>query len=408
MKLRHAMKVLIVSPCGTHPSNEGNRQRILALATQIEALGNTVHFALLPNRSFETGDINAMRSYWREKLHLLYPSTQWDAGYRWRHLAFKIVRKFFFKPLPENNPNEEVDTFYFDWWDIQLRILQYHHKFDVVIAEYVFVGRSLLAFPPSVLRVIDTHDIFNGRSQAIFAATGQKSNWLSLSEKAEVAGLKRAQRILGIQEEETDRLRLMTSLPVFTVGHLLPQRYSSHEITSQDNISTILVVGSSSSINVHGVKWLVNHIIPELIRELEHVTLRVVGGVADVVRKELGDRAGVEYVGIIEDLAAEYSKALVVVNPVQFGTGLAIKSIEALSFGKALVCTTVGARGIALSDVKESFPLVTDDPLVFASIVARLFKDEKFRIQQEQRARTFVTVWNREQVENLRTAISLH
>ena len=399
------MKVLIVSPCGTHPTNEGNRQRILALSNQLQALGHAVHLALLPNSSFEPGNQGEMRQYWGARLHVLYPSTRWDFGFRWRRQVARLLARLGLAPVSPTEHLPEVDAFYFDWWNIQLRLLQYRHRFDVVMAEYVFAGQALLAFPAPVLRVMDTHDIFSGRSQAIFAATGQQTHWLSLTADAEVAGLARAHRILGIQDEESNRLRDMTTAPVVTVGHFLPAPGASTAGLACAQVPTVLVVGSSSTINAHGVKWLIDAVLPELLKVKATAKLRVVGNVAKIVRDELGERPGVEYVGPVDDLAIEYGKAHVVVNPVQFGTGLAIKSIEALNFGKALVCTTVGARGIATGD-QARVPLVADDPVRFAEVVAGLLGDDALRETQEHLALEFVASWNRRQLENLKRAIS--
>src|SRR5206468_2226330 len=41
-----------------------------------------------------------------------------------------------------------------------------------------------------------------------------------------------------------------------------------------------------------------------------------------------------------------YQRAAVVINPQQFGTGLSIKSVDALLHGRPLVTTASGARGL--------------------------------------------------------------
>ena len=55
---------------------------------------------------------------------------------------------------------------------------------------------------------------------------------------------------------------------------------------------------------------------------------------------------GVRRLGFVDSLDEVYRQAAVVINPQQFGTGLSIKSIEALRHARPLVSTISGARGL--------------------------------------------------------------
>ncbi len=54
----------------------------------------------------------------------------------------------------------------------------------------------------------------------------------------------------------------------------------------------------------------------------------------------------VEFLGHVEDLEPEYSQASLVINPIWIGTGLKIKTIEALARRKPLVTTQKGTEGL--------------------------------------------------------------
>jgi glycosyltransferase involved in cell wall biosynthesis len=56
--------------------------------------------------------------------------------------------------------------------------------------------------------------------------------------------------------------------------------------------------------------------------------------------------AGVRRLGFVDDLDAVYRRAALAVNPQRFGTGLSIKSIDAMRRGMPLVTTAGGARGL--------------------------------------------------------------
>jgi glycosyltransferase involved in cell wall biosynthesis len=56
--------------------------------------------------------------------------------------------------------------------------------------------------------------------------------------------------------------------------------------------------------------------------------------------------SGVELLGWLEDVDEFYRQLRVVVNPVLRGTGLKIKSVEALSHGRPLISTPIGLEGL--------------------------------------------------------------
>lgn len=399
---------MLVSPCGTHPTFEGNRRRVLSLAMQLQHLGHRVHLALLPNAKFTLGDLAAMRQHWGDRLHLLYPADHWTMGFRLRRQAARWIARLARQPASGTAARlTGVDEFYLDWWNVQLALLQRRLHFDAVCAEYVFVSRALLAFPDTVLKLVDTHDIFSDRDQAIQRATGLKSHWLSATAAAEAEGLNRAHRVLGIQAEESDHLRSMTQAHVTTVGHFIDGPSPAQATPAPGSPGTILFVGSESAINRHGIIWFIHNVLPELASRLPGARLRVVGKVANAMDAELKGMDGVDLVGPVDDLAAEYAGASVVINPVLFGTGLAIKSIEALSHGKALLCTSLGARGVRLQRTPEQPMLVADEPSSFAAVLLQVLQDPKLRQDLEAKARAFIGAWNHEQLDGLKQAFSV-
>lgn len=71
---------------------------------------------------------------------------------------------------------------------------------------------------------------------------------------------------------------------------------------------------------------------------------------------------------------ADYDADAVVV-PLRAGGGTRIKILEAMSFMRPVVSTSIGAEGLAVSHVKEV--LVADDPDTFARTCAALMEDSR-------------------------------
>jgi succinoglycan biosynthesis protein ExoO len=93
--------------------------------------------------------------------------------------------------------------------------------------------------------------------------------------------------------------------------------------------------------------------------------------------------SGIEFAGISNQLKNEYSDAAVVINPLLFGSGLKIKSIEAVASGRALVATKVGVEGLE-EEFGKAF-VVTEFENMYAEI-ALLLTDYAMRRKYEIRA----------------------
>jgi glycosyltransferase involved in cell wall biosynthesis len=89
----------------------------------------------------------------------------------------------------------------------------------------------------------------------------------------------------------------------------------------------------------------------------------------------------------VADLDDEYRKAAVVINPVQAGTGLKIKSVEALCRGKAFVGTPNSVDGIE-SDGPTPYRVCADWP-AFANAVNSLLSSDDERRRLERAAVSF-------------------
>ena len=124
--------------------------------------------------------------------------------------------------------------------------------------------------------------------------------------------------------------------------------------------------------NSDAVRWFVADILPRILAERPDAHLTVVG--KDVPRKVL-ELAGpsVTITGSVPDIRPHLGRAAVVIVPLRAGSGTRIKILEALSMGRAVVSTTVGAEGL---EVRSGEHLVLADTAEdFARAVTRLLAD---------------------------------
>jgi len=183
------------------------------------------------------------------------------------------------------------------------------------------------------------HDLLSARAES-FIRQGAADSVAVLNARAEAAALSLADIAIAIQAEEAEAARRM--LPATTQVVVAPMVAHAVEQPQPGQGGGLLFVGSATPPNRDAMRWFLAEIWPELRARHPRLTLRVAGHVSGT----LGPAPGVELLGRVEDLAALYRAAEIVVSPLLAGSGLKIKLVEALAAGKAIVASPVTLQGV--------------------------------------------------------------
>jgi hypothetical protein len=241
--------------------------------------------------------------------------------------------------------------------------LEAHFDPEVLLAEYVFMTRAFPLFRPKLRKVIDTIDVFSTKRRKVedFGI----ADGLTLADSEEASLLNRADLLIAIQPDEAAELRrLAPPLPVITVG--VDFDVADH-VAAPTNVPVILLVASDNQMNHKGLKDFLRFAWPLVRREVADAELRIVGPVGDTAEVS---SPGIRIVGCVDDVRAAYAQARVVINPAVAGTGLKIKTVEALCHFRPIVLWPCGVEGIALE--APGMCHVASDWFNFAHLVIRL------------------------------------
>ncbi|MFQ5784612.1 MAG: glycosyltransferase [Alphaproteobacteria bacterium] len=143
-----------------------------------------------------------------------------------------------------------------------------------------------------------------------------------------------------------------------------------------DRIFTLLFVGSMAYVpNEDAVLFFCDEVLP-ILRRIAPGRFRfdIVGKNPTGAVRSLGNIAEVTVVGEVPDVAPHYRACDIVLAPIRTGGGTRIKILEAFSFRKPVVSTTIGAEGIDVTPGKDI--LIGDDPEALARACHRLMVDE--------------------------------
>jgi len=379
-------KILIISPVLFYPPNEGNKARIFNFIKKLKLFNYEIHY-FYTSPIFDNTELNEMGKYVKEIYKIKFNKTTIINFFpKVKKYLLKKINMFYHK----FKGYYKIDSMYNFEIHKEIKKNMMNQDFDYVLVEYVFLSKALESFDKSVIKIIDTHDIFSDRGE-LFKKNGYHHSWFHTNKKNESIGLNRADIIISIQNKENIFFRKLTSKPVITIGHDIElQKFKP--TTTVNAKKYLLFVGSSNQVNQNAISYFLMNSYPILKKKYnENICLMLIGSICNFVTEE---NKNIIKLGVIDSLNEYYDKADIVINPVQFGTGLKIKNIEALAYSKALITTPIGAEGIE-QGINKSF-LVAKTANDFTFLIVKLLENNNFRNEIEKSAHLFMKKYIKE------------
>ena len=317
---RAPLGVLVITPTPTHPAIQGNRQRVFEMCRAMQSAGADVTLLYYATESASAASVREMRAAW-SGVEIVFPRNVVHARGLVRYPA--------------------IDDWYDDEITAAVLRLCSQKTFDVCLVNYVWYSRLFEYLPPNMVRVIDTHDLFGARAGK-FVEIGLDPAWFHTSIEQEKLGLDRADFVIAIQDSEAAELRRRTRSPVHSVGSLAPCDFLPARRRFAAERLAVGYVGSGNPFNAASMLSFAGALRnqPSIC---DRVEFRIAGQVCNAL-------AGVPHplrlLGVVDSILNFYRSIDVAINPMLGGTGLKMKSLEALAFGKPLVATADAMAGI--------------------------------------------------------------
>jgi glycosyltransferase involved in cell wall biosynthesis len=123
-------------------------------------------------------------------------------------------------------------------------------------------------------------------------------------------------------------------------------------------------IGSNAIFNTEGIVYFCTRILPLILREIPSFRCLIAGKVIEPLSLMGQSWPGVSMEPHVEDVGSFYARIGASIVPLLSGTGVSVKTLEAIAHGKPVVATSAGVRGLQ----RELYPdvFVADDPALFA------------------------------------------
>ena len=364
-------KILIVSPFCPLPVVAGNRKRLHEMCEMFRCYNFDLEFLFINEiKDFETKP--TVEYFGSDRFH----THEVEKSRIPKNVYNRLLRKLGIVGW------DMVLNYKIDHWIDRPLVKKFNHiikekVYHAVVVNYVVYSKLLTYVPKGRHKIIDTHDILSDRWQIL-------PHWYSLSPKEEKKGLDRADIVVAIHKKDASHFERVTSSDVLCIPNKIED--NSDNPSKSNNI---LYLGAGYLLNEEAVDFFLKEVFPPLVTEFPNIKFIVGGSICNYIRNNYFDIPNIVLMDYIDKLEDFYSLGEIVINPVLKGTGLKIKNIESLSFGKKLVTTSVGAYGME-AGINKAF-IVADSAEDFRRSLVDLITDKNnLTFERGQ----FISEWN--------------
>lgn len=157
---------------------------------------------------------------------------------------------------------------------------------------------------------------------------------------------------------------------------------------AKDKIYDLVFTGNMSyPPNVKSARYLVKEILPLVLKEIPDVKLMIAGASPhDQVKALAGEHVFVS--GWMDDIRDAYAQSQVFIAPMQIGTGLQNKLLEAMAMKVPSITSELANNALNAKEYEEV--LVGSTPQEYADHVLKLLSDDIYSKKMSEQAYTFV------------------
>ncbi len=375
------MKVLQLCNKAPFPANDGSSIAIANLALGLADNEIELHLLAINTKKHFKAD-EKINDLIKEKTH--YKSVYKNTNPTVNGAFFNLFSK----------QSYFVSRFYFKEFELTLIDKLKSQTFDVIQLEGVFMA----SYMPTIRKhskakiVIRAHNIEHQIWERLLL---EEKNWakkkyVSLQNKRlkqfELAAFNTCDAIVPITD--VDKKNIQKILPTQHIETCLTGlNLEEYKKVSQPlKINTVFHFASMDWMpNREAVNWLLEKVWNDVLNELPDAKLVLAGrGMPESIKQKTEN--SITIIENVESSSEFYNMFDIMLVPLWSGSGLRIKLVEGLAYGKAIITTSIGAEGIPYEANKHL--IIADTHTEFKNAIVTLIKNQTIKNDLQNAART--------------------
>ena len=178
--------------------------------------------------------------------------------------------------------------------------------------------------------------------------------------------------IITISEKNMEWMKEQNAKAITTIPFCIDTDFDIKKDISKTE--TLFHIGSMDwQPNINGINWFINKVWPIVYEKNNRIKLHLAGkNLPDSLQRM--DKKNIIIEVEVENANNFMRSFNLMIVPLWSGSGIRIKILEAMSLGKTIISTSIGASGIICENNKNI--LIADHPEKFASIILKFIKNK--------------------------------
>jgi len=335
------MRILQICNKAPYPTNDGSSIAISNLAEGLIDNGAELHLLTINTKKHFKPD-SAISEIYKRKTNYLSVYKNTNTNFFSALLNLFTQQSYF------------VDRFFFKDFESQLIEKLKNYSFDIIQLEGVFMASyipTIKAFSNAKI-ILRSHNVEHKIWERHLENEKNpiKKFYLLLQnhrlKKFESLAFTSVDAIITITDEDKKiisstyaDLKIYTCLTGVNLNHYKP-------VLNPIHANTVFHFASMDWMpNIEALEWLLNSVWKEVLKVLPNAQLVIAGRNMPEKFKKLNSK-NLIVIDEIENSEEFYNTYDVMLVPLLSGSGLRIKLVEGLAYGKAIISTSIGAEGI--------------------------------------------------------------
>ena len=349
--------ILIISPFLPWPLKSGGNTGVYYMLEYISKYKN-VYFLTAYNKSSNNyTNLNEIKQHLPSVEFLIYDYRKTAfLKYEYlrkitRHIAMKIRFGDSIYSMNKLNITSDITPGFIDF---VTKIID-SKSIDIVQIEFLGFHPLIYAIPQNVKKIFIHHELGWIRNELTLGTDKHSSFLKKYLKDSEISILNNFDIIVPLTDIDKDKLLIAG---VNTNIHVSPLAISNKifEYQKHEFVNRLTFVGGNGHYpNFDGIKWFAGNVLPLVNAQKPNIVFEIIGFWSKRARKEIHKiNKNIIFKGFVDNLCDALNDSIMVV-PINIGSGMRMKILEAANYSVPFVSTEIGIEGLDFENSKDCY-----------------------------------------------------